>query len=124
MCIKTCAGFTSPFADLEACPLFSEPRYDPDEYQKSGGRKKVPQQVFTTFPLSPQPQALQKNPEMAQKMSYRQNKTQEELDCKRDNTYVFDDIFCGSNYLDAIEKGNIKDDDMVVMISTDRAHLF
>ena len=61
---------------------------------------------------------------MAQKMSYRRDKTREELDRERDDTYVFDDVFCGSDYLDAVEKGDIKDDDTVVMLSFDGAQLF
>jgi hypothetical protein len=124
MCVDSCVGFTGPFANLEACPRCFQPRYDVDEYRKSGGKKKVPRKVFTTFPLGPQLQARWKSPEMAQKMSYRRSKTQEELDRERDDTYVFDDIFCGSDYLDAAEKGDIKDNDMVVMLSLDGAQLF
>ena len=124
MCADSCVGFTGPFADLEACPRCSQPRYDMDEYRKSGGRKKIPRKVFTTFPLGLQLQARWKSPEMAQKMAYRRNKTREELDRERDDAYVFDDIFCGSDYLDAAEKGDIKDQDMVVMLSLDGAQLF
>jgi hypothetical protein len=29
MCIDTCAAFTGPFNELEACPIFSSPRYHP-----------------------------------------------------------------------------------------------
>ena len=61
---------------------------------------------------------------MAQKMSYRLDKTCEELNRERDDTYVFDDIFCGSDYLNAVENGDIKDHDMVVMLSIDGAQLF
>jgi hypothetical protein len=57
-------------------------------------------------------------------MSYRRKKTQEESFCDRDaDAYTYDDIFCGSNYLEAVEKGDISDHDTVVMFSIDGAQL-
>ena len=124
MCINSCVGFTGPFTNLEECPRCSQPCYDVKEFRKSGGRKKIPRKVFTTFPLGPQLQARWKSQEMAQKMSYRRNKMHKELDRNRDDAYVFDDIFCGSDYLDAVENGDIKDKDMAIMLSLDGAQLF
>ena len=122
MCIDSCAAFTGPFADLEECPLCFKPRYNQDELRRSNGKNKVPQKVFTTFPFGPQLQSLWKSPEMAQKMHYRREKTPEEFD-KRDRGElpVFDDIFCGSDYLEAVEAGKIKGEDTVVMLSIDGA---
>jgi hypothetical protein len=58
-------------------------------------------------------------------MLYRQNKTREEQARNRDaDNYVYDDIFCGSDYLEAVENGEINDEDMVVMLSIDGAQLF
>jgi hypothetical protein len=58
-------------------------------------------------------------------MFYRCEKTQEERARNLDaDDYTFDDIFCGSDYLEAVEKGEISDDDMVVMFSIDGAQLY
>ena len=37
---------------------------------------------------------------------------------------TYDDIFCGLDYLDAFENGEINDYDMVVMLSMDGAQLY
>ena len=37
---------------------------------------------------------------------------------------MYDDIFCGSDYVDAVENKTIKDHDRVVMFSIDGAQLF
>lgn len=125
MCVDSCAASTGPFAHLEQCPRCGKSRYDEEELRKSHGKKKVPQKVFTTFPLGPQIQSRWKSPEMAQKMFYRRDKTRDLL-CKRNRGegYVYDDIFCGSDYLDAVENGEIKDYDTVVMLSIDGAQLY
>jgi len=126
MCANSCVGFTGPFADLEECPYprCHQPRYDPEELRKSNGKKKVPQKVFATLPIGPQLQAHWKSPEMAQKMFYRRNKTRDELGRDKGADYVYDDIFCGSDYLEAVKDGRIKDYDTVVMLSIDGAQLF
>jgi hypothetical protein len=36
MCINSCAAFTGPFADLDKCPICSEPRYDPIRRARNG----------------------------------------------------------------------------------------
>ena len=125
MCVDSCAAFTGPFADLEECPLCQKPRYDEEELAKSNGKKKVPQKVFMTFPLGPQLQSRWRSPETAQKMFYRRDKTRNILrarDLGEDVTY--NDIFCGSDYLDAFENGEINDYNTVVMLSMDGAQLY
>ena len=78
-----------------------------------------------TFTLGPQIQARWRNTQMAQKMSYRWNKTQEERTCDRDaDNYTYDDVFCGSDYLEAVERGKIGDHDTVVMFSINGAQLY
>ena len=125
MCVRSHVAFTGPFAHLERCPRCSESRYDEAKLAKSGGKDKVPRKVFTTFPLGPQLQARWRSPEAAQKMQYRQHKTQDILRARdRGEDYIFDDIFCGSDYLDAVENGSIKDYDTVVMLSIDGAQLY
>ena len=125
MCIDSCAAFTGPFATLENCPQCGKSRYDPEILKKSDGKKKVYRKQCTTFPLGPQYQARWKDPRMAEKMFYRRDKTRELLEKRtKGEDYVYDDILCGSDYLDAVEDGAINDHDGVVMLSTDGAQLF
>ena len=110
MCFNSCVGFTGPFEQLADCPYCAEPRYDQRELRISGGKKKVPRKVFTTFTLGPQIQARWRNSRMAQDMSYRREKTRNEFSCDRDSDdYTYDDVFCGSDYLGAVENGTIGD---------------
>ena len=125
MCVDSHVAFTGPFANKEKCPHCSKSRYDEEKLAKSGGRLKVPRKVFTTFLLGPQLQARWRSPEAAQKMRYRQHKTEELLQARaRGEDYIYDDVFCGSDYLDAVEDGRIKADDTVVMFSIDGAQLY
>jgi hypothetical protein len=124
MCVDTCAAFTGPFADLDECPICFKPRYNQDELRRSNGKIKVPQKVFTTFPLGPQLQSRWRSPGIAQDMHYRREKTRELLHKRDQELYDFDDIFCGSDYLEAVEEGKIKDEDTVVMFSIDGAQLY
>ena len=55
-----------------------------------------------------------KNSEMAREMYYRYGKTQEELNRDRGPDYVYDDISCGSGFLDAVRQGRIGKYDTVV----------
>jgi len=64
MCIKTCVGFTGPLANLENCPKCGEPRYKEKDLEESDGERKVPRQVFTTFPVGPKIQARWKHPDL------------------------------------------------------------
>ena len=125
MCVDSHVAFTGPFAHLENCPRCSQSRYDEAKLAKSGGKKKVPRKVFTTFPIGPQLQARWRSPETAEKMHYRRRKTQDILQARdQDEDYVFDDVLCGSDYLDAVEDGRIKEHDTVVMLSIDGAQLY
>ena len=125
MCVDSCTAFTGPFAPLEECPLCHEARYNEEELARSNGKKKVPRKVFTTLPLGPQLQSRWRSPEMAKKMHYRWTKTQDLLERRdRGELFVLDDIFCGSDYLDAAENNKIKNRDTVVMLSIDGAQLY
>ena len=124
MCVDICAGFTGPYAHLEECPRCHKPRYDPDKLEKSNGETKVPRKTFTTFPVGPQLQSRWKSPGMAEKMHYRRNKTKDiPQDRHLDPDFVWDDILSGSDYLDAVEDGTIKDYDTVLMLTMDGAQL-
>ena len=126
MCIDSCLGFTGPYAGLDHCPdpRCGKPRYDPSKLAKSGGKIKVPQKTFTTFPIGPQLQSRWKSPDMARKMHYRRNKTEELRQEHAEGTPDgYDDILGGYAYLDAVEDGRIKKGDTVLMLSMDGAQL-
>jgi hypothetical protein len=58
-------------------------------------------------------------------MFYRQDKTQEELAKDHDSDdYVYNDVFCRSDFLKMFERGQIGDYDTVLMLSIDGAQLF
>ena len=126
MCVDSCVGFTGPYADLEHCPhpRCGKPRYDPHKLEKSGGKIKVPQKSFTTFPVGPQLQSRWKSPSMAQKMHYRRNKTADLFrECNEGTRDGYDDILGGYAYLEAVESGKIKEHNTVLMLSMDGAQL-
>ena len=123
MCVDSCVGFTGPYARLEECPRCQKPRYGPEKLERSNGRTKVPQKSFTTFPIGPQLQSRWKSPVMAQKMHYRRKKTEDILRDRDQDDFIWDDILSGSDYLDAVENGTIKDNDTVLMLSIDGAQL-
>lgn len=126
MCVNTCVGFTGPFADIEHCPECGESRYDEKELGESNGERKVPRKVFTTFPAGPQIQARWKHPKTAKDMFYRWERTQDlrqERTQPDDPLYIYDDILCGSAYLDLVDDGAIDEYDTVLMLSTDGAQL-
>ena len=127
MCVNSCVGFMGPFADLEHCPDCGNPRFDQKKLEESDGINKIPRKVFTTFPVGPQLQARWKNPQTAEKMSYRRQKTQElHRECSGSNSVpdIFDDVLSGHAYLRAVEDGSIGEDDIVLMMSMDGAQLY
>lgn len=127
MCIKSCVGYTGPYTYLENCPRCGEPRYKAKDLEESNGERKVPRQVFTTFPVGPQLQARWKHPQMAKDMGYRWEKTQEllrERAAGLGSHRIYDDILCGESYLDQVENGDIGECDTVLMLSMDGAQLF
>ena len=123
MCINSCHAFTGPFAPLEACSICSEPRYDAAQLRLTG--KKVPRQQVCTISLGPQIQALRRSPQGAKAMRYRDTKTQaifEDLDLHPDS-FVYDDLFSGSDFLDLAENINLTSDDTTASFSFDGAQL-
>jgi hypothetical protein len=123
MCPNTCIAYSGPFSALEHCPECNLPRYDPQKLEASNGVNKVPQRCFYTIPLGPQIQALRRNPEGAQAMRHRVTETEKIL--RGDpGTDSYNDIYSGSDYLEAVESGRISKDDMVLMLSIDGAQLY
>ncbi|KAL1739491.1 hypothetical protein HDZ31DRAFT_77554, partial [Schizophyllum fasciatum] len=124
MCVKSCVAFTGPFADLEHCPTCGQERYE----KAKRGSKNVPRKQFSTVLLGPQLQALWRSPESAKSLEYRRACTERvlaELDANGgDRVTPYSDLFHGSDYLDAVEAGHIREEDMVLMLSIDGAQLY
>ena len=130
MCPNSCIAYTGPFSDLEICPISDcqESRYDRGTLlESSGGNVKKPQQQFSTMPLGPQLQALWRNPETAEKMKHRSRRTQEifdEIEATGGIIKEYEDIYHGESYLEAVARGDISEDDMVLMFAMDGAQLY
>ncbi|EIW81720.1 hypothetical protein CONPUDRAFT_54837 [Coniophora puteana RWD-64-598 SS2] len=125
MCINSCVGYTGKNFDLEKCPRCFEPRYDP--VQSRIAKKKVPQQRFVTLLLGLQLQSFFATLEHAELMQYRVLKTEQNLhrvDVEGRPIEVFEDVFNGKQYLDAVRRGDIKPGDPVLMFSIDGAQLY
>jgi len=127
MCVKSCVGFTGPFADLEQCPNCGEACYKEKDLEESNGERKLPRKVFTTFPVGPQLQARWKHPQTAKDMFYRWDRTEElrrERGQSDDPPDIYDDILCGESYLNLVNDGTIDEYDTVLMLSIDGAQLY
>jgi len=129
MCPNSCVAYTGPYADLESCPMpdCQTSRYDPVLLESSGGKIKKPQQQFYTMPLGPQLQALWRNPETAEKMKHRSRRTKEIFEALEATGGVieeYEDIYHGESYLEAVARGDITPDDMVLMFAMDGAQLY
>ena len=132
MCPDTCLAFTGPFAALDACTTCGKSRWKEETLQGSNSRVKVPAQQFTTIPLGPQLQACFRNPESAQDMRYLWERTQaiiHALGWPNEHGYeeaipAVDDIITGWDFLGAVLSGDIKEHDVVLMVSIDGAQLY
>lgn len=119
MCKNSCIAFTGPFSELVICPRCGTPKFCPET-------KKVYQE-FVTIPIAPVLQALWRSPESARRLLYRQRKTQdiiEELQKNSGNLSDYEDFLHGSDYLENVRNGNIRDTDMVLIFSIDGAQLY
>ena len=117
MCPNGCIAYTGPFADLEACTKCQTSRY---EQESDPRKKKKPRKQFSTI-------AQWKSPEGAYRMRYRNRKTDEiKVQLVRTGGLIkeYDDIFHGTDYIEAVNKKQIKDDDVVVSWSIDGAQLY
>ncbi|KAI0070681.1 hypothetical protein K474DRAFT_1713122 [Panus rudis PR-1116 ss-1] len=128
MCPGSCLAYTGPFEDAEKCPTCDTPRYDQQKLAASRGKNKVGW-LCQTIPLGPQLQAFFRARRTAAYMEYRTNYTRLLLAALRSAqppgvVQMFEDIFSGSDYLDAVNRGDIKEHDIVVMMSIDGAQLY
>jgi hypothetical protein len=118
MCIKSCVAYTGPFKALDACPVCNEPRFDSQHR---------PRQVFLTVPVGPLLQALRRSEDKAMALRYRTLHTKALLLELANNEGLpkhYSDFLDGSQYLEAVDEGLIKEDDIVLMLSLNGAQLF
>lgn len=122
MCINSCLAYTGPFSSLQACTQCGEPRYE-----DSTSQKRVARQRFCTIPLGPQLQAMYRSPGGADRMHYCARKTRailEQLVKDNDEIPVYEDVYHGEDYLEAVRRGDISENDIVCMFSLDGAQLY
>ncbi|KAG1823587.1 uncharacterized protein BJ212DRAFT_1476455 [Suillus subaureus] len=82
--------------------------------------------MFTTIPIGSQLQALYRHPDSAHDMRYLHNQVQEVLAglAQTGEIPVFDNIVMGHNAIGAVLDGDIKENDIVLMVSLDGAQLY
>ena len=129
MCINSCAGFTGPFENLMHCPICRQFRYDPIPCNESNGDQKIPCQTFCTFLIGPQLQTLWRNPETAEALHYRVRRTEEisAASQREDGSIdiqVYEDIPCGSEYIEAFLAGCIGEHDTTLLLSLNGTQLY
>lgn len=122
MCVNTCLAFTGPFAPLTECPFCGERRYK----QHHNIAPQIPRRQFVTLPIGPQLQALWRHPVSVAKIRDRLQRTATLLAQRNTDNGIwdYDDVCCGSEYLDHVESGQISDNDMLLVLSMDGAQLY
>jgi hypothetical protein len=125
---NTCLAFTGPFSDLDECPLCQASRWNQVKLQGTGGHVKVPAQQFTTIPVGPQLQARNRSPASARSMCYLWEKTQELFHdivaTRSPGIPLINDIVMGWDFFGTVLDGDIKEHDIVLMVSLDGAQLY
>ncbi|KAJ3566895.1 hypothetical protein NP233_g6715 [Leucocoprinus birnbaumii] len=122
---KSCVAFTGPFKDLDECPICGASRWDQVKLDKK--KKKVAAKTFCTIPIGSQIQAAFSSPESAEAMKYRSERTRQIVESaigERLEIPIFEDFVDGSEYLSAYQRGDVKDDDVMLMLSLDGAQLY
>ncbi|KAJ2936169.1 hypothetical protein H1R20_g924, partial [Candolleomyces eurysporus] len=119
MCINSCYAFTGDFADQDTYTICGADCYI------GTGKKKQARKTMTTIPLGPQLVALRQSKEGSEALQYRHTKTQEVLeDLHNEQEYNYNNIFCGSDYIELAQELELTEDDFVVSLSLDGAQLY
>lgn len=96
-------------------------------FRETQGAIKKPRKQFSVVLLGPQLQALYRDPQKAKEMQYRQEYTRSILEQLSQSGGIrdqYNDFFDGSDYLEAVQSGQIKDEDIVLMTSIDGVQLY
>jgi len=122
MCTNSCMAFTGPFSELKKCQFCNEDRFQPSHNNDTS----IPHRQFVTLPIGPQLQALWHHPVTVAKLRDRLQRTCNALTHRHTGKGIqdYDDICCGSEYLDLVESGKIRDNDMLLTMSMDGAQLY
>jgi hypothetical protein len=120
MCPNSCMAYTGPYSILESCPHCGHPRFNMVD------NKSRAHQQFSTFPVGPQLQARYCTTDGAHAMRYRESLMQGILDelAVRPFLEKIEDLYHGSVFYDAYQRGHIGADDIVLLFSMDGAQLF
>ncbi|KLO11181.1 hypothetical protein SCHPADRAFT_831526, partial [Schizopora paradoxa] len=130
MCPNSCIAYTGPrYSKLETCPFCSESRYDLKILAETNGRKKVARQKYYTIPLGPVLQCLFRTVQGCNDMEYFwkfMTKILSTVDHVNTtiNIETFEDSGSGSEFIEAVLKGIIKEDDILLMFSLDGAQFY
>jgi hypothetical protein len=119
MCTNSCLAFTGPLSHLAECPTCGEARYDV--------QTKSPRKRFHTIQIGPQLQALWRTENGTRSIQHRSWRTTDILaQTQREDGILseYNGIYCGRDYLDVVNRGDITSDDMVLLLSIDGAQLF
>ena len=126
MRINSCLAFIGPYADLMLCNKCGEACYHVIRVGQT--EKRVSRKQACTIPLGPQIQALRRSPRGAAAMRYQDQKVMQIYDAlnklQSDENFVYDDIFCGNDFLELSEKYKLTSDDTTVLFSLDGAQLY
>ncbi|OSD00952.1 hypothetical protein PYCCODRAFT_1370145, partial [Trametes coccinea BRFM310] len=97
-----------------------EPRY------RIQGRRRVPRRTYSTLLFGPQVQHMYLCPETANDLGWRARITEELLELLKAGQPLGDlkDFCWGLDYLQAVQEGVIKPEDMLLMFSIDGAQLY
>jgi hypothetical protein len=127
MCPNSCISYSGPFSSLDICPECHSSRYDTQILGSSRGKTRQALQQYYTMPLGPQIQAIWRSRTGAEKMTHRQTRTKEILDMLEKNSSIieeYDDLYHGSDYLNACLRGDVHPQDTLIMHAMDGAQLY
>ncbi len=120
MCKNSCLAFTGPFADLDHCPKCGEPKFCP-------GTKKF-QQEFHTILLGPGFTSSVARCIKCKKLLLPTTENLRGSFASFKQTLAISPLtmnfFSGSDYLENVRSGKIRDNDIILMLSIDGAQLY
>ncbi|PCH37486.1 hypothetical protein WOLCODRAFT_31277, partial [Wolfiporia cocos MD-104 SS10] len=125
VCINSCMVFTGIYSDLLICLYYGK-----DHYVEKRVRRKhvnVPRKQMTTIPVGPVLQAMCCSVVSLEGSDYRSKITRKVLGSLLPNNSIipeYTDFVHGEDYLNSCNRGDIRDDDIMLMFSMDGAQLY